>query len=182
MRLLRLLAITALLLPLAACSSRPAAMVATAPADTRSLVHGSPLFQSTSVGNVSIGEEKGYSWEFVEEGLFREALQQSLVATGLLATDRPPAYIVDVVLIDTDQPIFGVDFTVTSIIDYSIRPAQGDGTLFRQRITAPYTAKFSDAFVGGERARLANEGSMRANIEKFLGEALRSVKSAQPAP
>ncbi len=179
MRLIRLLAITALLLPLAACSSRPEAMVATAPADARGLVHSSPLFLATSVGTVTEVKEEGKSWEFVTEGLFREGLQQSLAATGLLATDRAPTYVVDVELIDTDQPIFGTDFTVTSTIDYTIRDKRTDSPVFKERVTAPFTAKFSEAFVGAERARLANEGSMKANIEKFLGAALKALKDVK---
>lgn len=179
MRLLRILAITALLLPLAACSSRPEAMVASAPTEARGLVHSSPLFLSTSVGTVTTAKEKGKSWEFVSEGLFREGLQQSLGATGLLATDRAPIYIVDVVLIDTDQPIFGADFTVTSTIDYTIRDNRTNSPVFKERVVAPFTAKFSEAFLGAERARVANEGSMRANIEKFLGAALKALKDVK---
>ncbi len=179
MRLLRSLTIAALLLPLAACASRPEAMVASAPSEARSLVHSSPLFQSTAVGVVSKASEEGKSWEFVSEGLFREGLQQSLGATGLLATDRAPTYVVDVVLVDTDQPIFGMDFTVTSTIDYTIRDKRTANTMYQERVVAPFTAKFSDAFVGGERARIANEGSMRANIEKFLGAALKALKDVK---
>lgn len=179
MRFLRFLVLTVLVLPLAACSSRPEAMVASAPADARGLVHSSPLFLSTGVGTVVTAKEQGKSWEFVSEGLFREGLQQSLGATGLLATDRPPTYVVDVVLVDTDQPIFGVDFTVTSTIDYTIRDKRTDSPVFKERIVAPFTAKFSEAFLGAERARVANEGSMRANIEKFLSAALKALKDAK---
>lgn len=180
MRMIRHLALASLMLTLAACASRPEAMTASAPAEARSLVHSSPLFQSTSVGKVSIAKEKGASWEFTTVDLYRQALEQSLEAAGLLAKGKPATYVVDVQLIDTDQPIVGIDMSVTSTIDYNVHPALSDSPVFKERIVAPFTTKFSEAFVGAERARLANEGSIRANIEKFLGAVLRAVK-AKPA-
>jgi len=42
--------------------------------------------------------------------------------------------------------------------------------VFQKTIKSPYTATVSDAFVRVERLKLANEGSAKENIYKFLKE------------
>jgi hypothetical protein len=46
-----------------------------------------------------------------------------------------------------------------------------------QTVLTPYTANFSDAFVGMGRLRLANEGAMRENIREIIS---RLVAAGQP--
>ena len=70
-------------------------------------------------------------------------------------------------LVDLKQPLVGTSLTVTSIVRYAMKNASGQ-SVFDQTITASYTAAFSDSLLAVERLRLANEGSARANIAKFI--------------
>ncbi|MEM7445697.1 MAG: hypothetical protein AAF414_20415 [Pseudomonadota bacterium] len=58
--------------------------------------------------------------------------------------------------------------TVTSTVEYVIEDQLTGQTIFEEVITAPYTAAFGDSLLGVERLRLANEGSIRANIQEFF--------------
>ena len=42
--------------------------------------------------------------------------------------------------------------------------------MLERKLATPYTAKMGDAFVGTERLRLANEGAVRENISKLIGD------------
>lgn len=69
-----------------------------------------------------------------------------------------------------DQPLFGVSFTVTSTVHYTVTErATGKAVLDKSLIT-PYTAEFGDALLGTERLRLANEGAIRQSISRLIGE------------
>ena len=69
--------------------------------------------------------------------------------------------------------------TVTSHVNYKVYDPKAQ-PLVLETIDAPFTATMSDAFVGVERLRLANEGSIRASIEKFFDK-LRDVNPAKTA-
>ena len=70
------------------------------------------------------------------------------------------------------QPIMGFDMTVTSHVNYSVLERTSGTPYFLTTVTAPYTATVGDAFAGITRLRLANEGSIRSNIQKFIDELL----------
>ncbi len=55
--------------------------------------------------------------------------------------------------------MFGFDMTVTSTVTYTLIERASGKTVWQKSVDAPFTAKTSDAFVGTERLRLANEGS-----------------------
>jgi hypothetical protein len=61
----------------------------------------------------------------------------------------------------------GFDMTVTSHVNYKVYDSSGQPFLLAT-IDAPYTAKMSDAFVGAQRLKKANEGSIRMSMEQFL--------------
>ena len=61
----------------------------------------------------------------------------------------------------------GFDMTVTSHVNYKVYAPGGD-PLVLATIDAPYTAKFSEAFVGVERLKKANEGSIRMSIQQLF--------------
>ena len=60
--------------------------------------------------------------------------------------------------------------TVTASINYVLTERASGKTVYTKTITLPYTAKFSDAFAGYERLRLANEGAARENIKQLIDE------------
>jgi len=113
------------------------------------------------------GKETNPMWtsEIDNESL-QAALQRSLDQQGLLSESG--SYKLDVTLIEADQPIFGLNFKVTTVIRYVITEISSAKIIFEESITAQFTATVGDAFVAIKRLRLANEGSVRTNIEMFL--------------
>ena len=66
----------------------------------------------------------------------------------------------------------GFNLTVTSHVNYSVLERDSGNPYFLTTVTAPYTATVGDAFAAVTRLRLANEGSIRSNIQIFLDELL----------
>jgi hypothetical protein len=59
---------------------------------------------------------------------------------------------------------------VTANVNYSVIDHNSTEPYFQATVVTPYTANFSSSFLAVERLRLANEGAIRTNIEKFLNE------------
>lgn len=76
-------------------------------------------------------------------------------------------YFVDAEIQALSQPMFGMTFDVTSTVRYTV---EGNGKRKIFPITATGSASPSEAFLGVERMRLANEKSMKENIKQFLRE------------
>ena len=69
---------------------------------------------------------------------------------------------------DNDQPMFGLNFEVTTHVRYILTDRESGNVVLNETVVAPYTATVGDAFVAIKRLRLANEGSGRKNIEGLL--------------
>ncbi len=121
-----------------------------------------------SVRSVSGGQDTNPLWiSQVGTQEFKGALSDSLRAYGYLSNDPTNAPIlVDANLQSLSQPIFGMTFNVVSVVNYSIQRQGQNAT--QLPITATGSATISDAFLGVERMRLANERSIKENITKFL--------------
>jgi hypothetical protein len=142
---------------------------------TVQLADNSPLKKSVQVDNVSGGQATNPLWTSqVGSPEFMQALQQSLGIQGIAAADGA-RYKLDAVLVELKQPIIGFDFTVTSTVRYTLRETATNRVAFDQTITAEYTATVSDAFIGVERLRLANEGSIKNNLSKFLDQLIGTL-------
>ncbi|HEY1707346.1 MAG TPA: hypothetical protein VGG10_03715 [Rhizomicrobium sp.] len=133
------------------------------------------LQHAMCVRTVSGGEETNPLWTSkVDNNGFKTALDGSLSGAGLLSSGSC-AYPIDVNLLGLSQPIMGFDMTVTSHVNYKVYDSSGQPFLL-STIDAPYTAKMGDAFVGVERLRLANEGSIRESIQMFFDK----LRASQP--
>ncbi len=115
----------------------------------------------------------------ISNAAFQTALEQSLALNAMLATANAH-YTVAASLEKLKQPFAGFDMTVTSVVHYVVTPAGGGAPVFDETISTPYTANFSDAFVGVERLRLANEGAVRASIAAFITKLVATVPGARP--
>lgn len=124
-------------------------------------------FQSTiTVASVSGGKATNPLWvSNISNEDFGASLTSALRSRGYYSANGPLR--LDVTLLKVKQPLFGTDFTVTTVVSYVVKDAAGKPVLVKT-ITADYTAKFTDSLIGVERLRLANEGSARANIKQFL--------------
>ena len=65
--------------------------------------------------------------------------------------------------------------TVTTSVYYDLIKRSSKKSVWTQTVTRSYTAQGSDAFLGVERLRLANEGSARANIQGLIEELVKSA-------
>ncbi|WP_246506209.1 hypothetical protein [Kistimonas asteriae] len=127
------------------------------------------LKQQVSVNEVVGGEETNPAWTSeISNEMFKSALKESLEMQGLYAEEGK--YVLTADLIEVDQPMFGLDFTVTTHIQYKLTDTQTNNIVFEKTVVAPYTATVNDAFYGVERLRLANEGSGKENIKNLLSE------------
>ncbi|HEY1837753.1 MAG TPA: hypothetical protein VGG36_08865 [Rhizomicrobium sp.] len=161
----------AMLAGLSACASAadPGAMtVASTPAAT-ARPFPAPLQHAMCVRAVTGGEETNPLWvSKVDDAGFNTALTSSLEGAGLSAgAGSTCAYPIDVHLLGLSQPGIGFDMTVTSHVNYKVYDPSGQPFVL-ETIDAPYTAKLGDAFVGAERLKLANEGSIRTSIQMFF--------------
>jgi hypothetical protein len=129
------------------------------------------------VNNVSGGQSTNPLWTSkVGNPEFQEALQQSLSAQGLLGQDQT-RYRLDAMLMELKQPLIGFDLTVSSKIRYVVIDTTTNQMSFDQTVTADFTAGVGDAVLAVERLRLANEGSIKSNISKFLDQWIQSAGS-----
>jgi hypothetical protein len=80
-------------------------------------------------------------------------------------------------LVSVDQPLVGFDMTVTTTVTYTLLDPAGN-QVWSKSVSAPHTATVSDAFLGVERLRLANEGSAKENIRRALDAMIEEVEGA----
>ena len=74
------------------------------------------------------------------------------------------------VITSVEQPIFGLDLTVTMTVDYTLLDASDGEKIFHKMLTAGYTATVNQSFYGVERLKIANEGAARENIRSLLDQ------------
>jgi hypothetical protein len=119
------------------------------------------------INNVIGGKDTNPMWTSqVDAQGFKGALDKSIAIAGYKANDSSQAkYSIDADLQKLDQPMFGLTFDVVSTVLYTVN---GDGKQRQIPVTATGTASTSDAFVGIERLRIANERSIKENIKLFL--------------
>jgi hypothetical protein len=131
----------------------------------------SPLRNAIAISKVGGGEKTELlsSLPKVGNNELHEALRLSLSEYGFLsASDVAAPFHLEVFLIELKQPYGGLTKIVTSVMRYKLIRSCDDQVVYDDIITASYTATLEDAFDGGYRMKLANEGSIRANIAAFL--------------
>lgn len=135
------------------------------------------LRNSISVGMVAGGEETNPLWvSNVSSPDFSRALDDSLRGAGLLATNRESSkYLLSAHLNALQQPMLGIDMTVTATINYSLTDKSTGAETHKTTVVTPYTAKFGDALIGMERLKMANEGAIRQNLTQLI-ETLYGLK------
>lgn len=177
---LALLAAAALSLAACASASKPGAMVAEL-TDATIIREDSTLRNAFTVGTVTGGKDTSPLWKSnVSSEDFAEALRQSLLAHAMLSPSDSK-YVVDAELVEVKQPFAGLNMTVTSTVNYKVTDAATSTVVLEESVVNEYTAKMGDAFVGVERLRLANEGSMKGNIAQFIAKLIATTDAA-PVP
>lgn len=175
------LALLLLALGLSACASgaKPGAMLAPNTPQT-TISANSSLREAVAIGQVSGGRETNPLWvSDVSSSDLAEALRLSLAVRTMLAI-RDERFKLEATMINLQQPMMGIDMTVTSRVRYRLTRLSDNAIVFEREIAAPFTAAFSSSFYGMERLKLANEGSIRENISQFLA-ALIAAETENPA-
>ncbi len=145
--------------------------------DATVINEASPLYQKVNVENVQGGEKTNPIWTSqVDNPEFAAALENTLRVHALLVEQGGSGrYKLTATLVSMDQPFIGASFTVTATVQYVLVDATSGALVFDETIAKPYTAKFSDAFLGAERLRLANEGAIRENIGEFVRHLINNM-------
>lgn len=155
-------------------------MQSSAPVAVRQAAVNSALRQELAIKDVTGGQDTNPLWvSNVGSADFERALEASLRDAGLLSANRQGGkYQLTAHLLKLEQPLFGASLTVTATVQYTIIERSSGRTVFTQSIATPYTAAFSDAFLGTERLKLANEGAIRTNIARFIETAIGAKLAA----
>lgn len=167
--MLRLLAVSFCAAVLVGCASpsQPVNMTVSG-AQATANDYDAQLQNNVQLTEVNGGEKTNPLWTSEIDGAdFRIALQQSLEYANLLGDTSAP-YALRANLLRVDQPLFGLDFQVTSEVEYTLTETASGKVVLREMVRAPFTAGVSDSLVAIKRLRLANEGSARENINVFL--------------
>ncbi|MEO4047890.1 hypothetical protein AAFN46_12470 [Pseudomonas sp. CAU 1711] len=168
MRRLLCLSLFSLLLTGCASSAKIEGMTV-GESQARGNTYSASLQDNLQVGEVKGGQETNPMWTSEIGGAeFQGALKQSLDNAGLLSDNGDAPYVLTANLVRVDQPLFGLDFEVTSSVEYVLVDKASGKELFRETLRTPYTAGVGDAFIAVKRLRLANEGSARENISALL--------------
>ncbi|WP_323751421.1 hypothetical protein [Marinobacter sp.] len=166
MNLLRFLVIAASAIYLSGCASgaKMDNMIYDGPAK----IYDAELENNMGISNVTGGTKTNPAWTSeIDNNAFSGAIKESLLQQGLLSGKG--RYQLEVILLEVVQPLFGLDFTVTTHVKYLLTDRENNGAVvMNETIVAPYTATFGDAFAAIKRLRLANEGSGKANIASLL--------------
>jgi len=168
---IRLALMVAMLGVLSACATpaRPGHMV---PESTlfSSCSPDSPLRNAIGISKVGGGEKTNpLLVSKVGDKELHETLRLSLEQFGFLSTsDVAALFRLEAFLIELKQPSGGYTTIVTSVMRYKLTRSGDDRVLYDDIITASYKATVGDTLYGVHRLKLANEGSIRANIAVFL--------------
>lgn len=136
----------------------------------KSVTYNKKLQNTVTIDKVTGGSETNPLWRSEISDLdFKEALRQSFLNLGYLSTKpENDRYVLVVNLKNVDQPYFGLDFKVTTSINYILMEKSSKKIIFNHDIVESSTATFTDATFGVKRLRLANESSIKKNIGQLI--------------
>lgn len=156
------------------CATPPRAQAMTTSECGHSLLHG-------TIGHVSVsgGKSTNPLWcSEIGDPEFVEALRQSLQNACILAMAPNVATCeLEAVLLSTNTPIMGFDFTINASVSYTIFNRPNRNVAYHKVISSSHTATVSDAFVAIDRLRIAQEGCMRKNIQSFIRDVSQTIES-----
>ena len=142
---------------------------------SRTVAQDSPLKGSIGIKEVTGGRETNPMWvSSVSSVDFESALEDSLLSAGLLnPVPSSGRFQLIADLVRLDQPMFGFDLTVTATVRYSVVERRTGKEIYSRVIPTPFTATVSDAFLAVTRLKIANEGTIKKNIEALIAELVK---------
>ena len=144
------------------------AQMVVGPDDLKEYQINTAFSNAIAIEEVSGGQETNPLWmSDVASKDFEMALAESLKGVEMFSTENAP-YTLNAKLLSVKKPFMGFNMTVHSKVHYTLTDTKNKIALFDEDIEASYTATVGDAFMGVKRLRLANEGSIKENIRRFL--------------
>lgn len=129
----------------------------------------SSLYKNIELATVIGGKNTNPMWTSQVSSVdFENALKEALVNSGYISPTKPGNYLLRADLLELKQPLFGLQFSVTSTVDYTLQNKHSKEMKYSRKITAVGSASFSDSALAVERLRIANERSIQKNIEILL--------------
>lgn len=178
------LLLAGLMLTACASASQPGAMVPALRPQSIVPLH-SKLFESVTLGEVKGGKETNPLWASkVSDEDFAKALQQTLRSHAMLAQGKGD-YRLDVELIDLDQPSESANFALTSVankvsvtsdVKYTVTDINSGAVIFERTISRKATATRDDAHLPVKRLQVANEMSIKSNLQSMIIYLIRDIK------
>lgn len=107
----------------------------------------------------------------IQAGNFLEAVSLAIQKSGLFAavlTTSGADYELEVTKVRGDEPAMGFNMTVDLVTRWVLKRKSSGEVVFQGNISTTHTAGMGEAFAGGTRLRLANEGAAKANIKEGL--------------
>lgn len=99
---------------------------------------------------------------------YRDALQNALLTSNLLARTQDPQFVLDARLNSFDLPIIGFNLDCYANATYTLRNKQSGEVVVLDTVKSHYEAKFGEAFDGALRMRICITGALRENITHYL--------------
>ena len=132
-------------------------------------VYPAAVQNNLALSSVSGGEDTNAAWTSeISDVAFSDAIKESLLEQGLFS--EKGKYQLSAKIVDVEQPLFGLDMTVTTKVNYTLTDTLSGKVVLDEVVVAPHTATFGDAFSGVARLQMANEGSGKKNIEALLNK------------
>jgi hypothetical protein len=107
----------------------------------------------------------------ISDTAFTEALGNAIVQSGVftkVVKDEGADYLLDVTVLNYDQPAIGLDFDIKMETKWELSKAGEYKRIWTDTISTTYRSKLGDALVAAERLQKANEGAVRVNIEEAI--------------
>ena len=118
---------------------------------------------------VASGEETNPLWmSKISNPEFQIAIADAINRSGVFRSvikDGISDYRLDVAITKLDQPLFGINISVTLSTLWILTKSDTNKVLFKEEISSSFTATMGDSVLGVKRLRLANEGVARENIK-----------------
>lgn len=127
------------------------------------------------IGKVEGGKETNPIWvSTVSNTEYKNALEKSLHNVDFYNPKTEARYLLNAKLEKLQQPLIGLNFTVTCQSHYQIYDQKLKKVVFEQTLKTPYTATFGSSLLAVERLKKANEGAIKENIKDLVNNLYNS--------
>ena len=135
---------------------------------------------STRTGQAVIVNTKGGSDQAKIDGIgvtshdFKQALEESLVGSGLFQQIGGGGYQLDTAIVHVAYPAAGFSMTTEIEVEYTLRNA--GAIIWKKSIRSSHLTETGEALLGEFRVRMSTEGAIRENIRLVISSMSEKLK------